>query len=268
MKYWSPREEEHFLSRLSAPELEYQFSFSGLRVGVPENWWKGYRGNKIWKGTINGIGFNNEGRPLLRFTLDDDEDKHQYLMNEEAFYKFSNMTEKQKLLHNLKHCTYARLGPSKVFLGQVGVIAFKAIPSYHGIFRHAHVEDPDKIIWLTREEVNSLPNEVKILVQDFILPQWHKSRKKSKYPIPAGGMNYILSTGMYCNSSFGKGQRVNALLTSAPTQYYGKKDSMFDAVLTSGVIINVGDEILLGYRPACFGPKIMTRMGDASHIRW
>ena len=73
---------------------------------------------------------------------------------------------------------------------------------------------------------------------------------------------------MYCNSSFGTGQRPNALLTSAPTHYYGKKDSMFDAVLTRGVIINVGDEILLGYRPACFGPKIMTRMGDASHIRW
>jgi hypothetical protein len=92
--------------------------------------------------------------------------------------------QKQQLLNNLKYDTYCRIGVSKIH--GVGVIAIKDIPESTNPFMMTNKKCPNyNCVEVSKNELNSLPSEVKKLVEDFIAPS------KNKYCVPFEGMNSI-----------------------------------------------------------------------------
>lgn len=99
------------------------------------------------------------------------------------------MTQKEKLLSELKHNTYIRLLPSTTH--GIGVFAIQDIPKG---CRDLFMDEEGDWIKLTFEEVNELPDHSKKLIENFCLFD------ETDYFVPAEGFKKM-DLSLYLNHS-------------------------------------------------------------------
>ncbi len=99
------------------------------------------------------------------------------------------MTQKEKLLSELKHNTYIRLLPSTIH--GIGVFAIQDIPKG---CRDMFMDEEGDWIKLTFKEVNELPDHSKKLVENFCLFD------ETDYFVPAEGFKKM-DLSLYLNHS-------------------------------------------------------------------
>ncbi len=99
------------------------------------------------------------------------------------------MTQKEKLLSELKHNTYIRLLPSTIH--GIGVFAIQDIPKG---CRDMFMDEEGDWIKLTFKEVNELPDHSKKLIENFCLFD------ETDYFVPAEGFKKM-DLSLYLNHS-------------------------------------------------------------------
>ena len=134
---------------------------------------------------------------------------------------------KKALIKNLKEDVYCRIKPSKKH--GVGVFAIKDIPKNVNPFLHTNNKCiKSKIINISQDEIKSIPNEVKKMIDDF----YHK--ENGIYGIPYKGLN-ANDISFYMNTS------------SKPNIGFESDDKCSMIVFKSLRKIQKGEELFINY---------------------
>lgn len=134
---------------------------------------------------------------------------------------------KKALIKNLKEDVYCRIKPSKKH--GVGVFAIKDIPKNVNPFLHTNNKCiKSKIINISQDEIKSIPNEVKKMIDDF----YHK--EDDIYGIPYKGLN-ANDISFYMNTS------------SKPNVGFESDDKCSMIVFKSLRKIQKGEELFINY---------------------
>lgn len=137
--------------------------------------------------------------------------------------------KKSALLETLKN-TYCRIGVSEI--SGVGVIAIQDIPKNVNPFRYPNGEFLEyKLILITKQELNSLPESVQKLIKDFIIID----DSQDTYAIPENGLNDMDIT-FYMNHS-----------TKPNVDIVFDKKCKY-ATFRTNRKIKVGEELLINYK--------------------
>lgn len=134
---------------------------------------------------------------------------------------------KKALIKNLKEDVYCRIKPSKKH--GVGVFAIKDIPKNVNPFLHTNNKCiKSKIINISQDEIKSIPNEVKKMIDDF----YHK--EDDIYGIPYKGLN-ANDISFYMNTS------------SKPNVGFESDDKCSMIIFKSLRKIQKGEELFINY---------------------
>jgi len=134
---------------------------------------------------------------------------------------------KKALIKNLKEDVYCRIKPSKKH--GVGVFAIKDIPKNVNPFSYTNNKCiKSKIINISQDEIKSIPNEVKKMIDDF----YHK--ENDIYGIPYKGLN-ANDISFYMNTS------------SKPNVGFESDDKCSMIVFKSLRKIQKGEELFINY---------------------
>lgn len=134
---------------------------------------------------------------------------------------------KKALIKNLKENVYCRIKPSKKH--GVGVFAIKDIPKNVNPFLYTNNKCiKSKIINISQDEIKSIPNEVKKMIDDF----YHK--EDGIYGIPYKGLN-ANDISFYMNTS------------SKPNVGFESDDKCSMIVFKSLRKIQKGEELFINY---------------------
>lgn len=137
--------------------------------------------------------------------------------------------EKTLFLNKLIDVTYCRIGISKI--SGVGVIAIRDIPNETNPFGYIKFKcnsNYNQNIKVTLDDIYILPDEIKKLVFDFIIPD-----KYGAYYLPSDGFN-SMDISFYLNHS----DNPNLIKTDHGCEYYGFK-TIRD--------IKKGEELIIDY---------------------
>jgi SET domain-containing protein len=134
---------------------------------------------------------------------------------------------KKALIKNLKEDVYCRIKPSKKH--GVGVFAIKDIPKNVNPFLYTNNKCiKSKIINISQDEIKSIPNEVKKMIDDF----YHK--EDDIYGIPYKGLN-ANDISFYMNTS------------SKPNVGFESDDKCSMIIFKSLRKIQKGEELFINY---------------------
>jgi hypothetical protein len=127
---------------------------------------------------LSGSGGDDDGDEMLEGDQDDD-----------------MKSRKEKLLHHLKNEIYCDFRRSLIH--GVGIHALRGIPSGVDVFKTNCVPN-GQAIDLTEREVNRLPEHVKRIIQNFVVP--HTKKGRTYWPVPEAGLN-ARDCSWYVNSA-------------------------------------------------------------------
>ena len=77
------------LSKLVAINPEWAATLIGLRMKVPERWWAGCTGSKLFHGQIIAIDFSDDAERYFQFELDSEKGAH-YLIRYDAVLHYAD----------------------------------------------------------------------------------------------------------------------------------------------------------------------------------